>query len=121
MKKLVALVSVMLAFSIGSAFAASGIAGSWKVTMTSPRGTREVTLMIKEDKGAYTGTMQGAQGPVGDLKNVMVKGDDFSFVREINTPNGDITLNYSGKVDGDKISGTTKSQFGENPFTGTRQ
>jgi hypothetical protein len=121
MKKLVALVSVMLAFSIGSAFAGSGVAGSWKLTMTTPQGTREATLMIKQDGDKFMGTMQGAQGPASDLKDVMVKGDEISFVREINTPNGSITLNYSGKVDGDKISGTTKSQFGENPFSGTRQ
>lgn len=121
MRKLVTLVSVGLAFAIGSAWAGgSGPVGNWKITAETPQGKMEETLMIKADGGSYSGQMQAPQG-TQDLKNVMVHGDEVMFVREINTPNGNFTLNYSAKVDGDKIMGTAKSDFGEVPFNGTRE
>jgi hypothetical protein len=124
MKRLVALVSVVLAFTAGSALAGSGPAGNWKITVETPNGSMQETLMIKEASGAYSGSMQGAQGPASDLKNVMVKGDEVMFHRDIETPNGNFALDYDAKVDGDNISGTAKSggdQPFEIPFKGTRE
>jgi hypothetical protein len=121
MRKFFAFVSVCLAFAIGSAWAAgSGPVGSWNITAETPQGKMEEVLMIKGSGDAYSGQMQAPQGKQ-DLKNIMVHGDEVMFVREINTPNGNMTLNYSAKVDGDKIMGTAKSDFGEVPFSGTRE
>ena len=51
----------------------------------------------------------------------MVDGAQFSFKRKLTTPQGDMTLSYTGTVDGDKLTAEVDTgQFGKIPVTGTR-
>ncbi len=98
--------------------------GNWKLSVKTPQGEMQETLMIKGSGDSYSGTMTSQQGGPSDLKNVMVKGDEVMWHRDIETPNGTFALDYSAKVDGDNISGTAKSggdQPFEIPFSGTRE
>jgi hypothetical protein len=121
MKKLVALISIMAAMTIGPAWADWGVAGNWNVTTKTPQRTRKATVMINQQGGIYTGKIRMDKGSVSALKDVKVRGSEISFVRDMDTANGSVMLTYAGKVKGDKIAGTVQSRFGENPFRGTRQ
>jgi hypothetical protein len=93
--------------------------GTWNITVNSPMGAQKSTLTLKSDGGTLTGSASGAQGsqPITDGK---VDGNNVSWKMAITTPMP-MTLEFSGVVDGDKISGNVKAgSFGSFPFTGTR-
>lgn len=93
--------------------------GKWNISIQSPVGDREAQLALTEgDGGALTGTMTGDMGdvPVENGKN-----DDGTLKWEckISSPMP-MTLEFSGAVDGDAISGSVKlGMFGESKFSGT--
>jgi hypothetical protein len=77
---------------------ATDVTGSWKGTIETPNGTRDVTMNLKADGSKLTGTVSGRQGDV-EIQDGKVDGDNisFSFVR------GDFKMEYKGKVSGDQI------------------
>ncbi|QUD87430.1 hypothetical protein [Phenylobacterium montanum] len=93
--------------------------GTWNVTVNSPMGPQPSTLTIKAEGGALTGT-QSAQGNSQPIANGKVDGNNVSWSNSITTP-FPMTLEFSGAVDGDKISGSVKAgAFGSFPFSGSR-
>jgi len=76
-------------------------------------------LDIATNGGALTGTQQAAQGS-GPLENGKVDGDNVTWSAKITSPMP-LTLDFTGTVDGDKLSGSVKAgSFGSFPFTGNR-
>lgn len=93
--------------------------GSWNVTMNTPMGAQKATLVLKTDGAALTGQMQGAQGNL-DLTDGKVDGDTLTWSAAMTQPMP-IKLEFTGKVDGDKIAGSVKlGAFGNASFEGTR-
>lgn len=92
------------------------VAGKYDIVVQSPMGPQPSTLEINEDG---TGT-QSAQGRTQPISNGKIDGNNISWSNSITTP-FPMTLEFSGTVDGDKISGTVKAgSFGSFPFSGTR-
>ena len=95
------------------------IDGKWEITINSPMGAQKAQLDVKEEGGALTGT-QTAQGNTQALANGKVDGDALSWSANITNPMP-MTLDFTGTVDGDKISGSVKAgAFGSFPFTGAK-
>jgi hypothetical protein len=93
--------------------------GNWNLTMTTPMGERNTTLSLKSSGGTLTGT-QGADGNSGDIFDGTVNGDDVAWKISITDPMP-LTLEFSGKVAGDAISGEMAiGIMGSFPFTGAR-
>ncbi len=94
--------------------------GTYNVTIKTPMGAQEGVLTLTTDGAALTGNMSGAMGAI-DLQDGAVDGDDnVSWKANITTPMP-MTLEFSGAVNGDAISGTVKlGAFGESTFEGTR-
>ena len=93
--------------------------GTWNVTVNSPMGPQPSTLTIKAEGGELTGS-QSAQGNSQAIVNGKVDGNNVSWSNSITTP-FPMTLEFSGTVDGDKISGSCKAgAYGSFPFSGTR-
>jgi hypothetical protein len=93
--------------------------GKWEIVINSPMGAVKATLDLKTDGASLTGSQQAAQGS-GPLENGKVDGDNLSWSAKISSPMP-MTLDFSGAVDGDKLSGTVKAgAFGSFPFTGNR-
>ena len=93
--------------------------GSYKCTIDSPMGSRDVTLTIAEDGDNLSGTMEGQEG-TQKFSGGSVNGSDVAWLMEITRPIA-MTLDCSGTVDGDSISGKMKlGAFGEATFSGTR-
>jgi hypothetical protein len=93
--------------------------GKWEIVINSPLGAQKATLDIATNGGALTGTQTAQQGS-GPLENGKVDGNTVSWSAKITTPMP-LTLDFTGTVDGDKLSGSVKAgSFGSFPFTGGR-
>ena len=93
--------------------------GTWNVTVNSPMGAQPSTLTVTADGGALTGT-QSAQGNTQPIANGKIDGDTVTWSNSITTP-FPMTLEFTGKLDGDTLNGNVKAgSFGSFPFTGKR-
>jgi hypothetical protein len=95
------------------------IDGDWNITMETPMGERTATLAAKSSGGTLTGT-QAAEGNSTEIFDGTVNGDDVAWKVSITSPMP-MTLEYSGTVNGDRMSGQMKAgAFGSWPFNATR-
>src|ERR1700733_5353956 len=93
--------------------------GNWNITMSTPMGDRQATLTLKNSGGTLTGT-QGAEGNSTEIFDGTANGDDVFWKVSITNPMP-LTLEFTGKVAGDSISGEMGiGPMGSFPFTGTR-
>lgn len=94
--------------------------GTWKVAMKTPIGERKGTLSLTSAGASLTGTMTNEEGASTAILDGKAAGNSVSFKVAIKNPMP-LTLEFSGSVDGDKISGTVNaSGVGNWPFSGTR-
>src|SRR5262245_24970457 len=94
--------------------------GTWKLVVNTPMGAQESTLVISSSGGTITGTQSAGSGEGRSIDEGTVDGDDITWKASITKPMP-MTLEFSGTVDGDKISGNVKlGMFGSASFTGTR-
>ena len=95
------------------------IDGNWNLTMSTPMGERSATLSLNSAGGTLTGT-QGAEGNTAEIFDGIVNGDDVAWKVSITNPMP-LTLEFTGKVAGDDISGEMGiGPMGSFPFSGKR-
>ena len=93
--------------------------GNWNITMSTPMGERNAPLTLKNAGGALTGTM-AAEGNSAEIFDGKANGDDVSWKVSITNPMP-LTIEFTGKVSGDSISGEMGiGPMGSFPFRGTR-
>ena len=93
--------------------------GTWNIIVNSPMGAQPSALTLTADGDALTGT-QSAQGNTQPIANGKVDGDTVTWSNSITTP-FPMTLEFTGKVEGDTLNGSVKAgAFGSFPFTGSR-
>jgi hypothetical protein len=93
--------------------------GNWAITMSTPLGERQATLVLKSSGSTLTGT-QAAEGDSAEIFDGSVNGGDVAWKVAISNPMP-LTLEFAGKVDGDAISGEmTINPMGSFPFSGTK-
>ncbi len=93
--------------------------GNWNITMSTPMGERNSTLALKAAGDTLTGT-QDAEGNTAEIFDGTANGDDVAWKVSITNPMP-LTLEFTGKVSGDSISGEMGiGPMGSFPFTGTR-
>ncbi len=95
------------------------IDGKYKIEIDTPIGKQEATLTLKTDGDKLSGMGESMMG-----KNEFtgtVKGDALTWTMDINSPMGELKLEYTAKVTGDDIAGDVKmGTFGSSPFKGKR-
>ena len=93
--------------------------GKWEITINSPMGAQKASLDLKGDGAGLSGT-QTAQGNTQPLANGKIEGNTLSWSANITSPMP-MTLEFTGNVDGDKLTGSVKAgAFGSFPFSGSR-
>jgi hypothetical protein len=114
MKKLLcACAALIMAFTTGSALAATDVTGTWTGEFSGPNGGNgfQISFTFKQDGTKLTGTVQGAQGDPIALSEGTVDGDKISFKVSFNG----MTITHEGTVNGDEIKLTSKSDQGDFP------
>lgn len=93
--------------------------GTWTVVVKSPIGDQSSTITFKTEAGVLTGEARVAD-VVDPIAGGKVDGDKVSWSNTVTTP-FPMTLDFTGTVAGDALSGSVKAgSFGVYPFTGVR-
>ena|SRR5450631_146983 len=93
--------------------------GNWNITMSTPLGERQATLVLKTSGATLTGT-QAAEGDSAEIFDGTVNGSEVAWKVSISNPMP-LTLEFAGKVESDTIAGEmTINPMGSFPFTGVR-
>ncbi len=94
--------------------------GTWKLTVNTPMGAQESTLVITSSGGTLTGTQSAGSGEGKPIDEGTVNGNNISWKSSISRPMA-MTLAFSGVVNGDSLTGSVKlGMFGSQQFTGVR-
>lgn len=115
-----------LAFALAVAVPAiihaqSGAAdGTWNMKMDTPQGPMDVTMDLATKDGQLSGTLHGPQGDApltGSLDGKALK-----LQLSVDTPQGSMTIDFTGDLDGDTISNGQMNlgDFGSMAWSATR-
>jgi hypothetical protein len=106
-----------------SAVAASGAvsaAGTWKLSVETPNGTRERTVVLKQDGEKLTGTATGPNDQSVPLEDVSLKGKELRFTLSFDRNGQTVKRTYVATLTGDTLSGTIEGGNQSRSFTGKR-
>ena len=91
--------------------------GTYNLTINTPMGKQESVLVLSDEGGALTGTME-AQGEKGEIKNASIDGDTATWDVDVPKPMP-MTLSFTAKKAGDGLEGSVKlGAFGNAAFEG---
>jgi hypothetical protein len=120
---------VTLALFMGLAIAAS-IDGKWVAERKMERDGQAFTITqtfdLKSDGDKLNGKIEmkfGDQEPRSvEIQDGKLDGSKFSFSTNMQTPNGDMKIMYSGTVEGDTLKGESQREGGQSrPFEAKRK
>jgi hypothetical protein len=99
---------VILSYSAVSAVAAESATGTWKWTFATQNGDSfDTTLKLKQDGEKLTGTMNNRFGD-STISDGSIKDGKVSFQTKRELNGAEFVVKYSGKLEGDKITGKTE-------------
>jgi len=94
--------------------------GNWKITVQTPMGPQDSTVTLKSDGGSLSGTQVAPNGGSAEIEDGKIEGDRFSWNAKITKPMP-MTLEFSGSIDSDTMSGKVKfGMMGSGSFSGAR-
>src|SRR5215467_4422535 len=93
------------------------IAGTWNLTVNTQAGTGTPTLVLIQNGETLTGTYTGRFG-TSPIKGTYKDGA-IAFSFDVSGPMGSAQVSYTGKVDGDSMSGSMQmGSMAGGTFTG---
>ena len=81
------------------------VAGKWTASFETQIGTQNYTYTFKVDGGKLTGTAESQSGK-SEITEGTVKGDEITFVENLDFQGNALRISYKGKVSGDEIKFT---------------
>ena len=99
---------------------ANDLTGEWVLSIDTPRGVQNPTLVVEANGNGYSGVYNSMRGPI-PIESISFDGESFAFPLVITVPIGEIEVNYRGSIDGDAMRGSVQNPRGEVGFTGTRK
>jgi hypothetical protein len=94
--------SILLAVGISASAFAADIAGTWKAAFDTQIGVQNYTYTFKVDGNKLTGHVKSEYSDT-DIQEGTIKGDDISFVENLNFDGMPLRIVYKGKISGDEI------------------
>ncbi len=91
--------------------------GVWNIQLDTPLGAIPGTLTITEDGNGNMSSDIGDQ----TISGIIFDGNALAFSTSIDAQGQSISLNFSGFVSGDSLTGELGSDFGAFGVSGTRQ
>jgi|GEM_PF-737513 len=95
------------------------LAGSWTLTIDTPRGVQHPVLEVIRTADGYRGAYS-SRGSKNDIGAITLDGNNVSFPLSISIPIGTIDVTYRATLSGDTMQGVVANPRGEVPFTATR-
>ncbi len=100
------------------AMAQDKLVGRWEGKIQSIQGERPTAMVIKKNGGDYTGRSLGMRpGQEIELKDIKIDGDKVTAKADVETPQAQITINYSFTLAGESMKGQGAIDFGGQNFT----
>lgn len=96
------LFSLVGAIALSMSMYAADATGKWIGKMETPNGSRDVTMNLKAEGAALTGTVSGRNGDT-PIENGKITADDISFTVTRKFNDMEFKVNYKGKVTADSI------------------
>lgn len=87
--------------------------GTWKCEYEIGGQQRTATLKIKKDGDKLSGTMDWPDQKEENLKDVKLKDDTLTFFAVRKIMENQIPIEYTLKIDGDKLKGKGAAEFGD--------
>jgi hypothetical protein len=91
---------------------AADISGTWKGTAETQNGAIERTFIFKVDGSKLTGETTSQMLGKSVIENGKIEGDTLSFTIKAKFQDNEMTLKYTGKVEGDQIKLHVESSEG---------
>ena len=96
------------------------VSGKWTAAIDTQIGVQNYTYDFKVDGEKLTGTAKSQFGQ-GPILEGSVKGDDISFVENLDFEGQQIRITYTGKISGDEIKFNRKvGEFASEDFVAKR-
>ncbi len=93
--------------------------GTWNVTMDTPMGAQQVTLILETSGNELSGKLSGAQGEM-PFTGGTVDGDNLAWTIKVEQPMP-MEIATTAVVEGDTLTGTASlGSFGTAKLSGTR-
>ena len=105
MKLRIAVALPILVLGLALSAWAADITGQWTATFDTQVGEQHYTYTFKVDGEKLTGTAKSDNGTTA-IENGTVKGDDVSFVENLDYQGQELAITYVGKISGDEIKFT---------------
>ena len=94
-------------------------AGTWTLALQTPIGDRKATVTFEVAGATLTGRMTAEEGNATGIYEGHLAGKTASWKANIKNPMP-LTLEFTGTVDGDRMTGTVSTALGSWPFSGRR-
>ena len=85
--------------------------GTWKCDYEIGSQKRMSTLTIKKDGDKFAGTMSWPDQKETNLKDLKLKDDTLTFSAVRKIMDNEVPIDYSLKIDGDKLKGKAAAEF----------
>src|SRR5262245_24781521 len=86
--------------------------GRWGGTVDGIQGKQPASASFKKDGDKYTGTISGLRpGSEVPLKDIKIDGEKITAKSEVETPQGNIVVNYEFAVQGESLKGKGEVDF----------
>jgi hypothetical protein len=97
------------------------VAGIWLLTMQGPQGEMTMEATFTQDKEAIKVSMMSPMGT--EMKGEgTIKGQELQWTMAISTPQGDFSLGFKAKLDGDSMTGEVQmGDFGTSTFSAKKK
>lgn len=103
-----------------AAASATPIDGTWSLTVRAPEGNVAISVTLRLEGGALTGTFSGDRGS-GDIRGGTFADNNFEFTISAAQNEAEATdWVFSGSVDGNNMSGTVTTTIGKFEFSGSK-
>jgi hypothetical protein len=110
----------VIALIVMQASRAADVTGTWIMAVQTSAGSGSPTFTLVQKGDAISGTYKGQLGeaPVTGT----MSGNDITLEFSVDAQGQNLTIKYTGKVDGKSVSGNVAlGAFGSGTFTGTKQ
>jgi hypothetical protein len=109
----IAVLTVAAVVAAAGAVSAQGVAGKWTGETQGRGGVQQIVLQLKVDGGTLTGTYQQGEQPASEIKEgKVVDASTITFKRTFTGRGGEVTLEYTGKLNGAELTLTPMAPAG---------